>query len=143
MDISRPIAIEMEFIVLQEGYELTPNYHFLNEQGEYVFVTADNDPAWLKRPRPAGCFVSTAWIPGNLLAEGTLMVGAALTTREPEFVHVFEREAIAFQVVDSMDGNSVRGDYSGHIPGVVRPLLQWDTRYTAEQCETVAGGTPR
>lgn len=72
-----------------------------------------------------------------------MMVGAAVTTREPEIIHVFERDAVAFQVVDSMDGNSVRGDYSGHIPGVIRPLLQWETRYTSEQCEIVAGGTPR
>src|SRR5256885_9166223 len=33
MDIRKPIAIEMEFVVLQGGHELTPNYHFFNEHG--------------------------------------------------------------------------------------------------------------
>jgi lipopolysaccharide transport system ATP-binding protein len=137
MDIREPVAIEMEFVVLQGGHKLTPNYHFFNEHGVYLFVAGDNDPAWFDRPRPSGRFVSTAWIPGNLLAEGTIIVGAAVTTRDPEKIHFFEREAVAFQVIDSMDGDSVRGGYSGHIPGVVRPMLKWDTRYTSEQCETM------
>jgi len=138
MDIRKPIAIEMEFVVLQGGHELTPNYHFYNEQGVHVFVAGDNDPAWFNRPRPRGRFASTVRIPGNLLAEGTMLVGAAVTTREPEVIHFFERDAVAFEVVDSMDGDSVRGGYGGHIPGVVRPKLEWDTRYTSDQRDTVA-----
>jgi lipopolysaccharide transport system ATP-binding protein len=143
MDIRQPVAIEMEFVVLQGGHELTPNYHFFNEHGVYLFVTGDNDPAWFDRPRPGGRFVSTAWIPGNLLAEGTIIVGAAITTRDPEIIHFFEREVVAFQVIDSMDGDSARGRYSGHIPGVVRPMLKWETRYTSQQCETVVDVAPR
>jgi len=143
LDIRKPIAIEMEFEVLKGGYELAPNYHFFDERGVCIFVAGDNDPAWLNRPRPKGRFVSTAWIPGNLLAEGTMIVGAAVTTVEPEIVHFFERDAVAFQVIDNMDGDSARGQYSGHFPGVVRPVLNWDTRYTAEQCETVADAAPR
>lgn len=143
MDICKPIAIEMEFEVLQGGHELTPNYHFFNEQGVYVFVAGDNDPVWFDRPRPGGRFVSTALIPGNLLAEGTITVGAAVTTRDPETVHFFERDAVAFQVIDSMDGDSVRGEYAGHIPGVIRPKLKWDTHYTSGQRETVGKVAPR
>jgi lipopolysaccharide transport system ATP-binding protein len=78
-------------------------------------------------------------IPGNLLSEGTLFVGAAVSTLNPEVIHFYERDAVAFQVIDSIDGNSARGDYAGHMPGVVRPMLQWTTKtisstdqYTAE-----------
>jgi lipopolysaccharide transport system ATP-binding protein len=38
-----------------------------------------------------------------------------------------------FQVVDSMDGVSARGDYMGHIPGVVRPMLKWTTQHLADR----------
>jgi lipopolysaccharide transport system ATP-binding protein len=131
MDIRRPLAIEMEFEVLQDGYVLSPNYHFFNEHGVYVFLAGDSDPAWRNRPRPRGHYVSTAWIPGNLLAECTMIVGAAVTTPESEVVHFFERDAVAFQVIDSLDGDSARGNYGGHMPGVVRPMLKWDTRYTS------------
>jgi lipopolysaccharide transport system ATP-binding protein len=73
--------------------------------------------------------VSTAWIPGNFLSEGSLIVSAALSTLDPTEVHFFEREAVAFQIVDSLDGDSARGDFAGHIPGVVRPLLNWTSQF--------------
>jgi lipopolysaccharide transport system ATP-binding protein len=34
---------------------------------------------------------------------------------------------VAFHVVDSLDGNSARGDYAGTMEGVVRPMLKWQT----------------
>jgi lipopolysaccharide transport system ATP-binding protein len=128
-DIRRPVGVEMEFEVLVPGLVLVPNYHFYNEEGVYVFHSSDQDPAWDRRARPLGRYKSTAWIPGNLLAEGTMIVGVALTTPTPLEVHFYERDVVAFQVIDSMDGDSARGDYAGRIPGVVRPLLQWETEY--------------
>ena len=79
-----------------------------------------------------GRYISTAWIPGNLLSEGTLIVSAAVSTMETVTVHFFERDAVAFQVIDSLDGDSARGDFAGPFPGVVRPLLDWTTRYTPQ-----------
>ena len=68
------------------------------------------------------------WIPGNLLSEGTLFVSAAIRTMDPVVIHFYDRDVVAFQVVDSMDGDSARGDFAGPMPGVIRPLLQWETR---------------
>jgi lipopolysaccharide transport system ATP-binding protein len=76
--------------------------------------------------------VSTAWIPGNLLSEGSLIVGAGIITEDPFTVHCDDEYAVTFQVVDSLDGNSARGDFAGAIPGVVRPLLKWSTRYYSD-----------
>jgi lipopolysaccharide transport system ATP-binding protein len=133
LDIRRPLGIEMQYEVLTEGHVLVPNYHLFNEEGTCVCVVHDQDPDWKRRPRPRGTFFSTAWLPGNFLAEGSLIVGAAVSTLDPVMVHFYERDAIAFQVVDSLEGDSARGDYGGHIPGVVRPLLEWTTEYTAER----------
>jgi lipopolysaccharide transport system ATP-binding protein len=77
------------------------------------------------------------------MAEGTIIVGAAVTTRDPEIIHFFERDAVAFQVIDSADADSVRGGYGGNIPGVVRPMLKWDTRYTLDERETVVAVSER
>lgn len=131
-DIRRPIGIEMEYDVLQSGHVLVPNFHVLNDEGAYVFVAHDHDHAWWRRPRPTGHYTSTAWIPGNFLAEGTLVVGAAVSTHDPVIVHFYEQDAIAFQVVDSLDGDSARGDYAGPMPGIVRPLLKWTTTWSAD-----------
>jgi len=133
VDIRKPMTIEMEFDVLTGGVVLVPNLHVINDEGATVFITHDCDPAWRRKPRPAGRYRSTARIPGNLLAEGLMMVSAAVSTHDPLKVHFFERDAVAFQVVDTLEGDSARADYAGHMPGVVRPLLDWTTEFTPAQ----------
>ncbi|MBN1452601.1 MAG: ABC transporter ATP-binding protein [Anaerolineales bacterium] len=130
IDIRKPFGVEIEFEVLQPGHELTPNLHFFNDEGINVFITAEVDPAWRGQARPVGRYTSTVWIPGNFLAEGTLIVTAAVSTLNPVIVHFHELDVIAFQVIDSLEGDSVRGDWAKHFPGVIRPLLPWKTQYT-------------
>jgi lipopolysaccharide transport system ATP-binding protein len=137
LDIRRPIGIEMEYEVLQSGHVLTPNYHFYNEEGVYAFVASETDPARAGGARSVGRYVSTAWIPGNFLSEGTLFVGAAMSTMDPIVVHFYERDAVAFQIIDTMDGDSARGEYAGPMPGVVRPLLRWSSRMISETDQPV------
>ncbi len=129
IDIRTSVGVEMEFDVLSAGHLLVPNFHFFNEEGTCIFIAGDHDPDWQRRPRPVGRFVSTAWIPGNFLSEGTIVVSAAVSTVDPVVVHYFERDAVAFQVIDSLDGDSARGDFAGHMPGVIRPLLNWTTSF--------------
>jgi lipopolysaccharide transport system ATP-binding protein len=132
-DIRQPIGIDVVFDVLEGGRALAPNVHIFNQEGVTVFVTIDTDREWQRSPRPAGRYTSTAWIPGNFLAEGSFVVDAAVTTLIPFNIHFHERSVIGFQVVDSIDGDSVRGDYAGTLPGVVRPLLTWETRFEPAQ----------
>ncbi|MBM4423653.1 MAG: ABC transporter ATP-binding protein [Chloroflexi bacterium] len=127
-DIRRPIGVEIEYEVLQAGHVLVPNVHFYTEAGVLAFVAGDQDPDWKRHPRAIGCFVSTVWVPGNFLSEGQMFVDVAVTTVKPKRVHFHERSALAFHVVDSLAGDTARGDFTGHYPGVVRPLLKWTTR---------------
>ncbi|MBA2527497.1 MAG: ABC transporter ATP-binding protein [Pyrinomonadaceae bacterium] len=130
LDIRKPVGIEMEYEVLKSGSILVPNLHFYNEEGICVFVAGDYDPAWRGKSRPKGRYVSTAWVPGNLLSEGSLIVGLAVSTMNPITIHFYERDAVAFQVIDSLDGDSARGDYAGSMRGAVRPLLRWTTSFS-------------
>lgn len=114
---------------LTPGYVLLPHFHLYNEDGTHVFATLDQDPEWRRRPRPKGCYMSTVQIPGNFLAEGTLFVHCNLTTINPNISQFITPDVIAFQIIDSIDGDSARGDWAGHLGGVVRPLLNWHTRY--------------
>jgi lipopolysaccharide transport system ATP-binding protein len=129
VDIRQSVGVEIEFEVLRPGYALWPHYTLDNDEGVRVFLSFDQDPEWRGRPRPVGRYVSTSWIPGNMLAEGTMIIGASVRTEQPRIVHFYERDAAAFQVIDSLEGNSARGDYLGAMPGIVRPLLKWTTRY--------------
>jgi len=129
VDIRKPVILEMVYDVLRPGYVLQPNFHLYNDDNVCVFVTADRDPAWWRKSRPRGRFTSRARIPGNFLAEGRFSVSVALSTPDPVVIHFVEREGLVFQVIDSQEGDSVRGDYTGQMPGVVRPDLQWTTEF--------------
>ncbi len=127
-DIRHPVRLEMEYEVLQEGRVLLPHFTVLNDRGQCVFITLDQDPAWRGRPRPTGRYSSTAVIPGNLLAEGMFYVSCYCLTVNPDIKQFNERSAVAFYVSDSLDGDSARGDYAKKLGGVVRPLLKWTTQ---------------
>jgi len=129
IDIRRPLRIETEYEVLKPGYVLLPNLYLSNEEGVCLFGAQDLDPEWRGRPRPAGRYISTVWMPGNLLAEGMVFVDANMNTLEPFIFQYQSRSAVAFMVADSLEGDSARGDWTGHMPGVVRPLLKWPTRH--------------
>ena len=127
MDIRKPVGIEMEYEVLKPGYKLMPTVVLHDEEGVRLFVSIEHDPAWRGRVRPSGRYRSTAWIPGNYLAEGTMFVDVEMWTIEPVMEQFCERQTVAFMVTDSCEGDSARGDWAGPFPGVVRPLLNWKT----------------
>lgn len=131
--ITDKVAVEIEFEVYKEGYVLQPHVVLVNDEGVQLFTSVDLDEEWRMRKRPKGHYKSTAWIPGNLLTEGMCIASAAIWALEPSrVVHCWEREAVAFQVLDSMDGsNSARGDWAGDFSGLIRPKLDWETEYTA------------
>jgi lipopolysaccharide transport system ATP-binding protein len=127
LEVDKPIGIELVYDVLQGGIKLSPNLHFYNEEGEMQFVAADVSPEWHRTPRPPGKYVTTAWLPEDLLAEGLISVGVAISTPYPFVEHFIERELIYFQAVESSAGGGVRGDYTGPFPGFIRPRLKWET----------------
>ena len=130
IDIRKTVGLEMTFEVIQAGYMLLPHFHLVNEDGVTAFTTIDSDSEWRRKRRPKGTYTLTAWIPGNFLSEGNFFVNAAVLTIEPQTTQFYERDTVGFNVVDSMDGDSARGDWAKNIPGIVRPLLKWETEYT-------------
>jgi len=128
IDIRRPVGIELEYEVLEGGHVFHPHFGLRNEDGVTLFVAQDVDEQWRRRPRPAGRYISTGWIPGNLLAEGAVSVFAVLMTLDPEHAHAIVEDAVMFRVVDPLSArDTARGDYPRPIPGVLRPLLKWTT----------------
>ncbi len=127
-DLRKPIGIEMEFDVLEEGWSFSASYDFYNEEGLLLFGSIETDPEWRNKRRPIGRYATTAWVPANLFSEGTVIVNVELLTVHPLTRHFEERQAVAFHLVDSMDGDSARGDWGGEWSGAVRPLLSWGTR---------------
>ena len=132
IDIRKPVGLEMEYEVLKAGYKLMPSIVLHNEEGVRLFDSIEQDPAWRGRVRPSGRYRTTAWIPGNFLAEGTMFLSVYLGTIDPKISQFYERHVVAFQVIDSCEGDSARGDFAGELKGAVRPLLNWSTVFNPD-----------
>lgn len=126
LDIRKSVGIEMIYEVRGDKV-ITPNIHFFDESGTCIFVSHDWYGEWKDKARPAGTYRSIVWVPGNFFSEGRITVAVAASTYEPMEVHFVVWDALSFYVTDSIDGDSARGDYTGQFPGVVRPILDWET----------------
>ena len=129
IDIRKPMRVEIEYDILKPGQMVVAQFGFNTEEDVIAFIVNDRDPVWYRRPRPVGRYVSTAWIPGNFLSEGTMVVGGGIFSEDPWHEHCDVPRAVGFRVVDPGTGDTARGDVTGRWEGVVRPLLRWTTEH--------------
>ena len=129
VDIRQTVGVEIEYDVLQPGHILMPHFTLHNAEGTFIFVTFEQTAEWRGRVRPPGRYITTGWIPGNLLSEGPAIIGAAFRLLNPDRQLFWERDAVVFHVIDHPGEGTARGDFHGVIPGAVRPMLEWTTQY--------------
>src|SRR3970282_1876625 len=74
IDVRRPVGIEIGFTVLgRDGEPVFPKLKIVDQRGDVAFNAMDTSPRW-HEPVPPGDYLSTAWIPANLLNEGLATV---------------------------------------------------------------------
>ena len=129
-DITKKIGITIEYRVFEENNIFTHGINVFNDLGINVFNSHDVVSRIRLSPREKGIYNSTAWIPENILAEGIYFIGVAIFKPSPFIIHAHSVNALSFKVIDNIMGNSARGNYTGGFPGVIRPLLIWQTKKT-------------
>jgi lipopolysaccharide transport system ATP-binding protein len=143
VDIRNPTRIEIEYEVIRPGYVVLPSFALWNQEGLNICLAIDQDKEWRGRARNVGRYVSTGTIPGNFLPEGMLTVSTALWTLEPlKHLEYVMRDILAFHVVDSIEGDSVRGNWPGDLPAVIRPAFEWTTASLASDEARIIAMSP-
>ena len=127
-DVRAPVGIEIGFTVLRDGDPVFPKIKVYDSRGDVAFNAMDTDVRWRTSSEP-GDYVSTAWIPGNLLNEGLTTVDLSICSLGAPKLrgHAGCYNAVSFHIHDPGEGDSARGDFIGQWKGVVRPLLEWTT----------------
>jgi len=133
MDIRNPVGLVMEYDVLSDDQVLMPYFRLTNEEGIIIFSTIDQDPKGHTEARAPGRYVSIAWVPGNLLSEGMIYILVAMRTKHRKYRPFQIGDAIAFNVIDKMEGGSARGEWVGRLTGAVRPKLEWSTEFVPRE----------
>ncbi len=122
------IVKNIEYEVLEENHTFTHGINVYNKENINVFNSHDVTSEIRKYPHKKGIYSSTVWIPENTLSEGIFTIGVALFKPSPFLIHVHQENVIIFEVIDEVRGDSARGNYHGGFPGIVRPLLKWETK---------------
>ena len=55
---------------------------------------------------------------------------------DPITFQFYEYDVVAFHVIDNLEGDSARGDFTGDMGGVLRPMLKWSTQYYGDESYT-------
>lgn len=130
LDIRKGIGLEATYEVTQPGQILNPYFTIVNESRIAVLSVQDLSPEWRQTPREKGEYTSTVWIPGNFMSEGTFFVNFSMHTFLPSMrTHFNTFETVSFDVFDTIDGDTARGDFAGRMEGVIRPVLNWETAF--------------
>jgi lipopolysaccharide transport system ATP-binding protein len=126
-DITEQIGIQIDYVVNQPALEIWHGLNFYNAEGVNIFDSHNITSDYYNKPHETGHYSITAWIPGNFLAEGKVILNVAIFNHSTHFIHLHEMEVISFDVVDYLrnDVLSSRGKSTGKFPGMVRPLLIW------------------
>jgi homopolymeric O-antigen transport system ATP-binding protein len=130
VDVRRPVGVEVRFTLLRDDVAVFPKIKVIDREGDTAFNAMDTGSAW--HDPVAGDYVSTAWVPGNLLNEGLYTVEVAVCSLgmvgSQKLVHqATAPDSVSFHVSDPGEGDSSKGDFAGNLRGAVRPLLEWTT----------------
>ncbi|HEU4972839.1 MAG TPA: ABC transporter ATP-binding protein [Gaiellaceae bacterium] len=129
VDVRKPVGIEITFRVLRDsGRSVFPKIKIYDARRNVAFNALDTSSRW-RHPTASGEYVSTAWIPANLLNEGLIAVdvGVCSVGTTKLHPHTGANDVVSFHVRDPGEGDSAKGPFTGQLHGVLRPLLEWTT----------------
>jgi lipopolysaccharide transport system ATP-binding protein len=118
ISVRTPVRLDFEYAIATPALNLNINFYLYNEEGILIF-NSDTRLAGM----PQGRFRSVCHIPGDLLNAGTHSVSVTVVRDEAHPI-LEVSDAIVFDVDDSTHR---RGSWYDRWPGVVRPMLKWDT----------------
>jgi lipopolysaccharide transport system ATP-binding protein len=116
--VHTPLALEIDYSVLREGLDLAVNVSVYNDEAILVFNSDTR-----VRNLSAGLYRSICHVPGNLLNAGTYSVSVSIIRDEARSLLALA-DIVSFDVEDS---THARGSWYDRWPGVVRPILKWET----------------
>ncbi len=126
-----PIKIEIKYKNLVEDNPLTITLHLLSK-GVVAFTTnSKNNKNWQHKKLPKGTYVSTCYIPENLLNNNTYSLNLLFIKNLSKTIFILEN-IINFKVIESAN---VERKWFGKRQGVVRPMLKWKTKKLSKKDE--------
>lgn len=125
---SSGLRLEMEYRILkEEASPLVPVFQLYDASSIPLFTTMDTNPETRRVIKKPGLYRSVAHVPPNYLAPGRAFLAALCASMPQGAIHFNERTSIYLEINDDSGEGTMRGDYAGSYPGVLRPKMDWET----------------
>ncbi|QIH39520.1 ATP-binding cassette domain-containing protein [Flavobacterium sp. Sr18] len=123
--IFEKVGVRIKFEILVETSDLVLGLNLYNNEEIHILSSHQKNNS---EKYKVGVYQIIVWFPNNFLAEGYHFCGIAAMSYKGYFrVHFHDVNKFSFNIIDEFIENTARGiDYKGKIPGVVRPILDWD-----------------
>lgn len=121
------IFICMKFTNHTEQISLLHALSITNEMEITVLASHDLNSE-IKIRRKGKTYTTKCKIPSNFLNEGLYTCSLGLIEGLNYQPFLFKNDILKFRIKDRLNGISARGLYTGVFPGVVRPILEWETK---------------
>lgn len=129
IDIRSPFFVKMRYQLNQEvPLAPVPNFHFYNVQGQCAFISSTRGSVATQKP---GIYEAKCSVPGHLLNNEAYFITLGLTfTHSGIHVSFAVGDALSVIIRDPIDEtiDEDRNGFSGSIPGIIRPKLQWEIK---------------
>ncbi|MGC1106975.1 MAG: ATP-binding cassette domain-containing protein, partial [Candidatus Acidiferrales bacterium] len=129
INVRTPLVMEFEYWNLRPDARLNLSIHVHDGEGALAFNAFPSATSgWMGKPFPVGLFRTSCYIPADLLNDGRYRVH--LMVVEGQAAVIFDmQDAVIFEVHD-VRPEGIR--WYGKIPGVLRPVLDWQTELIPE-----------
>jgi lipopolysaccharide transport system ATP-binding protein len=117
-NIDEDVFVEVEFWSKRSDVPISVSLHLIDKMGIEVLATGSES-----RVYSVGLHKAICRFPADFFNDGRYSINAILVTQVTN-INAFMREIITFNVVESEHS---RGEYLGHMLGVIRPKLAWHT----------------
>ncbi|MEL1240137.1 ABC transporter ATP-binding protein [Flavobacterium flavipallidum] len=123
--INEKIGIRIKFEILTETDDIVLGLNLYNSEEVHILSSHQKKSSINYK---VGIYRTLVWFPINFLTEGYHFCGVAAMSYKGFFrVHFHDINKFSFNIIDCLDNDGSRGnDYKGKIPGIVRPILDWE-----------------
>lgn len=134
VSIEKDITIEITYQNFKEKNIIRNSIHIKDSSNSYVFASLNlpsdvlTKDQWSMEERKIGLYVSSCTIPANLLNNKTYSIDIGIMDKNVQHEFIIT-EILFFTVVDK---NKMKKEYTGDWVGVVRPKLDWITKFLKE-----------
>lgn len=123
--ISESVGIRIKFEILIATDDLVLGLNLYNNEEVHILSSHQKDQ---NLNYDVGIYQTIVWFPNNFLSEGIHFCGVAAMSYKGIFrVHFHDINKFCFNIIDEISIDTARGmKYKGKLPGIVRPILNWD-----------------